>query len=325
MAVTVETVDVPRSWGLDRIDQSSLPLDNEFHYTWTGQGVDVYVVDTGLALEHEEFEGRASCAWDLSPTKECWDGDGHGTHVAGIIGGKTYGVAKQVSLKAVKVIDSKGKGRLSDLVEAIDYVHTQAMASERAVVVNLSLGNMPSRILRDVIRNATAAGVVFVVAAGNEGLHFCAEDLSSLAEVVTVGATDAADVRGNYSNYGPCVDVFAPGSNIASTWTQEESDFSHPSLTGTSMASAHVAGAAALYLEAYPTLSGTGIRRALGRDSKIGVIEDTLDNYNRFLNLEAVNAASRHAEGIPASSFAYSIRMWHGFLAAAFFVLTNVG
>ena len=239
------------SWGLDRIDQSALPLDNSYSYSNNGDGVNVYIIDTGIRTSHSQFGGRAVPAYtsiaDGYGAQGChW----HGTHVAGTVGGANVGVAKGVTLYAVRVLDCNGSGTTSGVIAGVDWV-----TAYRALpaVANMSVSGGFSSALNDAVQRATSSGVVFAVAAGNSAYDACQYSPASAPNALTVGATTSTDVMASYSNYGACVDVFAPGSNIYSAWNSD--DYSMGYSNGTSMATPHVAGAAALYLQLHPGAS----------------------------------------------------------------------
>jgi serine protease len=242
------------TWGLDRIDQRDLPLNGAYTYTTFAAGVNVYVIDTGIRASHTQFGGRVSSGFsvinDGNGTSDC---HGHGTHVAGTIGGATYGVAKGVTLYPVRVLACNGSGTTSGVIAGVDWV-TNNHASP--AVANMSLGGGASTALDDAVRNSVASGVTYAVAAGNSNANACNSSPARVSQALTVGSSTNTDARSSFSNFGTCVDLFAPGSNITSAWMTNDTAIS--TISGTSMASPHVAGAAALYLATNPTaLPGT--------------------------------------------------------------------
>ena len=243
--VSIDATQSGATWGLDRIDQADLPLSGTFSYTSTGAGVRAYIVDTGIRGTHEEFTGRMVAGYtaisDKNGTNDC---NGHGTHVAGTVGGTTYGVAKGVTLVPVRVLNCRGSGTNSGVIAGVDWVAAQ---SHRPAVANMSLGGGANTALDNAVSNAVSAGITFVVAAGNSNVDACTASPARAASAITVGATTSTDARASYSNFGSCVDIFAPGSSITSAW--KTSNTSTNTISGTSMASPHVAGVAALYLQ----------------------------------------------------------------------------
>jgi len=245
-----------RAWGLDRVDQRTLPLDGMITRTSSGRAVSLYVVDTGVLASHNEFgtrvvQGRNTLENAPNPN-DTTDCNGHGTHVAGTAAGQTFGVAPEATIIPVKVLNCFGSGTLAGVVAGLDWIVSHHQAGVPAVA-NLSLGGSSSVALNQAVARAVADGITVVVAAGNSALDACLTSPGSEPLAVTVGATDRSDARASYSNYGSCVDVFAPGSGILSAGIVDAR--SEATLSGTSMASPHVAGAAALILDAAPLLS----------------------------------------------------------------------
>jgi len=274
-------------WGADRVDHREPFLSGEFDYEHDGTGVDVYVIDTGINIDHKDFGGRAR--WGTNTIdKSNSDGNGHGTHVAGTIGGRTYGIAKNVKLVAVKVLNAQGSGTAISVMQGIAWSASQHKAGARSVL-NLSLGGGKSQAENDACDAAVDAGVLMVVAAGNERQDACRVSPASASKVVSVGATLLApvppgagsgpgdeepqqkDTRASFSNYGTCVKIFAPGSMIKSTWIGSAT--ASNTISGTSMASPHVAGVAASYWSANPSATNFEIEKLLVQTATPSIID----------------------------------------------------
>ncbi|HEX6260068.1 MAG TPA: S8 family serine peptidase [Woeseiaceae bacterium] len=267
---TTQTTQANATWGLDRIDQRDRPLNGTFVYTATASNVRAYIIDTGIRLSHNEFGGRASFGANFAGGSND-DCNGHGTHVAGTVGGSTYGVAKQVRLVAVKVLGCSGSGSTSGVVSGIDWVASRRISP---AVANMSLGGGASTAIDNAIARATASpsNVTFVVAAGNSSANACNYSPARAPSAVTVGATTSTDARASYSNFGTCLDIFAPGSGITSAW--KNTNTATKTISGTSMASPHVAGVAALYLAGAPGASPSQVAGALINNASSGKVSN---------------------------------------------------
>jgi len=288
------------TWGLDRIDDENLPLDNSYNPTFgnDGEGVTAYIIDTGILATHDEFENRATQGFNSAADGKDYDCHGHGTHVAGTIGSKNYGVANKVKLVGVKVLGCTGSGTWSGVIAGIDWVKTNA---KKPATANLSLGGGKNDAINTAIKNLHDSGVTTVVAAGNSNANACSYSPASEPTAITVGSTTKSDARSSFSNYGTCVDIFAPGSDIASTWIG--SNTALKTISGTSMASPHVCGGAALYLGQYPNITPEEVLEKMMEDS----IADTITNVgtgspNQFLYVGSDQAPTTPTTSSPTGS-----------------------
>jgi subtilisin family serine protease len=258
----------PPSWGLDRIDQRNLPLDNSYTYPTTASNVHAYVIDTGIRFTHQTFGGRAVSGRDtVDNDNDATDCNGHGTHVSGTIGGSQYGVAKGVQLVGVRVLDCNGSGSTSGVVAGIDWVTANAI---KPAVANMSLGGGADATLDAAVVRSINSGVTYGIAAGNENQNACNDSPARVAQAITVGATTTTDARASFSNFGTCVDIFAPGQGITSSWNS--SDTATNTISGTSMATPHVVGAAALIAAANPGFTPAQVRDAMVNNATNGVV-----------------------------------------------------
>ncbi|GIG70461.1 S8 family peptidase [Phytomonospora endophytica] len=268
VVTTAATQSPVPSWGIDRIDQRNLPLTNSYTYNNTASSVRVYVIDTGILTTHTTFGGRATHGRDtVDNDNNATDCNGHGTHVAGTIGGSQYGVAKAARLVAVRVLNCSGSGTTAGVVAGIQWVTSNAV---RPAAANMSLGGGASTSIDNAVNASINAGITYAVAAGNSSANACSYSPARTPAAITVGATTSTDARASYSNYGTCVDIFAPGSGITSSWIGSNTATS--TISGTSMASPHVAGAAALYLQNNPSASPATVRNALVNNATNGVV-----------------------------------------------------
>ncbi|QZY28263.1 S8 family peptidase [Nocardioides coralli] len=268
--VSIATTQNNATWGLDRIDQRNLPLNGTYTYTPTGSGVTAYIIDTGVRASHAELTGRMASGYTaISDGRGTDDCNGHGTHVAGTVGGTTYGVAKQVTIRPVRVLDCNGSGSTSGVIAGVDWV-TSNHAAGTPAVANMSLGGGVSTALDNAVNNSIADGVSYAVAAGNDNTNACNGSPSRVGAAITVGSTTSSDARSSFSNYGSCLDLFAPGSSITSAW--HTSDSATNTISGTSMATPHVAGVAALYLQGNPTASPSTVASTITSTATSGVV-----------------------------------------------------
>jgi aqualysin 1 len=285
MVYPASTTQSNATWGLDRIDQRALPLNSTYTYTRSGNGVTAYIIDSGIRYSHNEFGGRASNGRDFVAEEDpanagdgSGDCNGHGTHVAGTVGGTLYGVAKNVKLVSVRVFGCSGGASYSRVIAAVDWVTGNA---KKPAVTNMSLSGPASDALDTAVRNSIGTGISYVLAAGNDSQDACRSSPARVREAMTVGSTTRSDERSSFSNVGDCVDWFAPGSGITSAWWQSNTDTR--SISGTSMAAPHVAGVAALYLEKHPGASAAAVYSALYDLTTKGIVTRSRTSNNHLL------------------------------------------
>jgi subtilisin family serine protease len=283
-----DVVQTNATWGLDRINQDLLPLDNEYSYNSPGSDITAYILDTGIRYDHEDFGGRAS------PGIDFYGGDasdvfGHGTHVAGTVGGSLYGVAKKVKLVSVKVLGDNNRGTWANLIAGLDWVSANKTGPS---VINMSIqGYSSGTAVSDAVKNAFANGIVVVVAAGNFDENACFQALASVPEAISVGATSNTDARASFSNFGDCVDIFAPGVNITSASVNGSNLYVN--LSGTSMAAPHVAGAAVLYLSKKPDSTPQEVADFLTGKATIGIVTNSESVNNNLLYTGKTNNSKK--------------------------------
>jgi len=267
-----ETQTNPPSYGLDRIDQRNRPLNQAYNYNTTATNVHAYIIDTGIRTTHRDFGGRATSGYDAVDGGAADDCNGHGTHVAGTVGGSAYGVAKGVQLVAVRVLNCEGSGTTAQVAAGIDWVTANAA---KPAVANMSLGGGADTALDNAVRASINSGVSYAIAAGNGlfglfALDACTQSPARVATAITVSATNNNDAKPSWANRGTCVDVFAPGINITSTWST--SDTATNTISGTSMSTPHVTGAAALYLATHSGAAPAQVHSAIVSNATTGVV-----------------------------------------------------
>ena len=268
--VSIAASQTNATWGIDRVDQRNLPLNQTYTYDTTASSVHAYVIDTGIMASHSQFSGRLGASYDaVTNGGNANDCHGHGTHVAGTVGGSTYGIAKEVKLHAVRVLDCNGSGANSGVIAGMDWVANNHV---KPAVANMSLGGSADQATDDAVNRLHNAGVTVVVAAGNNSGNACSYSPARAANAITVGSTTNTDARSSFSNYGSCLDIYAPGSNIVSAGIS--SSTATATMSGTSMASPHVAGVAALYLASNPNATPAQVRNALVDNATSGKVTD---------------------------------------------------
>ena len=265
------------TWGIDRTDQSALPLSGTYTYVTTASNVHAYIIDTGVRADHVDFGGRAKMVYNSAGGKNT-DCNGHGTHVAGTVGGSTYGIAKGVKLYGVKVLNCQGSGTWSGVISGMDWV---AANHVKPAVANLSLGGSYNQSVNDAATRLSNSGVFTAIAAGNDNVDACNYSPASAANVTTVAASTSTDAKASYSNFGSCVEIYAPGSSITSAWST--SSTATKTISGTSMATPHVAGVAALYKATYGDASWSTVNNWLTNNATVGKITGNVSGTPNLL------------------------------------------
>lgn len=300
--MSIDTTQANATWGIDRIDQRDLPLSGTYNFEADGSGVNVYIIDTGIRATHVDFGGRVSGGFtavnDNRGTDDC---NGHGTHVAGTAGSATYGVAKNVQLIPVRVLNCQGSGTTSGVIAGVDWVTANHISPS---VANMSLGGGASSSLDSAVTNSVNSGVVYAVAAGNSNADACTQSPARAAAAITVGSTTITDARSSFSNFGTCVDVFAPGSSITSLW--KTSDTATNTISGTSMASPHVAGVAALVLQGTPNASAATVAGAIRTNATSGRISNVGAGSPNLLLFMGFTGGGGGGNQSPTASFTFS-------------------
>ncbi len=303
--VTISATQNNATWGLDRIDQRDLPLSGTYTYNADGTGVNAYIIDTGIRLSHDDFGGRAFTGFDaVTSGGTADDCNGHGTHVAGTVGGTTWGVAKGVKLYAVRVLNCQGSGTWSGVIAGVDWVTANHV---KPAVANMSLGGGASSSVDAAVSNSISAGVSYAVAAGNSNADACNYSPARAASALTVGATTSSDARASYSNFGSCLDLFAPGSSITSAWYTSNTAIN--TISGTSMASPHVAGVAALYLQGNTSASPSAVANAITSNATTGKVTSAgsgSPNLLLFSGFIGGGGGGTPTNNPPTASFTYS-------------------
>lgn len=292
------------TWGLDRIDQRDLPRNGTYTFNFTGSGITAYIIDTGIRATHTDFGGRVNVGagfTSINDGRGTSDCNGHGTHVAGTVGGATWGVAKSVTLVPVRVLNCNGSGTTSGVVAGIDYVTSHHQAGTPAVA-NMSLGGGASSSIDTAVNNSINDGVTYVVAAGNSNANACNYSPARVPNAITVGSTTTSDARSSFSNFGTCVDIFAPGSGITSAWAT--TDTATNTISGTSMASPHVAGVAALVLQDNPGASVSTVTSAIINNATLNKVTNAGSGSPNRLLFSLIGSSG--GNNSPTASFTFS-------------------
>ncbi len=307
--ISINSLQEDAAWGLDRID-SRYKIDNKYEYALTGKGVHAYIVDTGVNVGHNEFTGRVGEGF-TAVDDSFEDCNGHGTHVAGTVAGTLYGVAKEATIHPVRVLNCAGSGTLSGVVGGVDWVAANA---EFPAVANMSLGGGKSDAIDQAVAKAVEAGITFVVAAGNSDADTCDFSPANVPTAITVAASDVNDKRASFSNWGPCADVFAPGVGVKSAWTG--SNDATNAISGTSMASPHVAGVVALYLEENPTATPAEMEEKVISLSTHDMITDAKKTPNLLVFTDPSDLGPEPAPEVPENPCGETCQYARSFLDA---------
>ncbi|HEY9517316.1 MAG TPA: S8 family serine peptidase [Gemmatimonadaceae bacterium] len=289
------------TWGIDRIDEHDYPLEGSYRYGATGAGVNVYVIDGGIRFTHNEFGGRAHFAYDVFGGNGT-DCSGHGTHIAATIAGQTYGVAKKANVYSVRVLGCDGNSTVGKIIAGVDWVTGH---HKKPAVANMSLGSLGNAIFDSVVKASVARGVTYVTSAGNDATDACRQSPARVSQVLTVAATQEHDARASWSNYGSCVNIFAPGVGITSA--SYTSDGATRVMSGTSMAAPHVTGVAALYLQVHPDASPSQVRSAILNNATTGRVQGTSGSPNRLLYSSFISTGSSEPPDSDAPSTTTSL------------------
>jgi subtilisin family serine protease len=274
---TASAVQTGATWGIDRTDQAALPLSGTYTYASTASNVHAYIIDSGVRADHSQFGGRAVMSYNSAGGKNT-DCNGHGTHVAGTVGGSTYGIAKGVRIYGVKVLDCRGSGTWSGVISGMDWV---AANHQKPAVANMSLGGGANQSVDEAASRLSDAGVFVAIAAGNDNANACNYSPARAARTTTVAASTSTDAKSSYSNFGSCVELYAPGSSITSAW--HTSSTSTNTISGTSMASPHVAGAAALYKATFGDAGWSTVNNWLTSNATVGAVSGNVTGTPNLL------------------------------------------